>query len=196
MNRRLIYVVGPSGAGKDSVLSWLRQHTPGSAPVHWARRTIDRLNSAEPGAEDHEHVDAVAFEQLVTDSSFAMQWDANAHRYGIRHAELIRLNDSSGCVMVNGSRVHLPTAARDYPGLTVVHITATPDVLRQRLLARGRESKQAIEARMMRQIPLEIPLGCALVEVHNNSTLDKVGQQLLVQLDAFEFWPFSRWQAC
>jgi ribose 1,5-bisphosphokinase len=192
MNRRLIYVVGPSGAGKDSVLLWMRQHTPESAPVHWARRTIDRPNSTEPGAENHEQVDTAAFEALVADAAFSMHWDANTHRYGIRHSELESLNDSSWCVMVNGSRAHLPLAARDYPGLTVLHITATPAVLYQRLLARGRESKQAIEARMLRHIPLDIPTGCALVEVHNDSTLDEAGQQLQAQLDALGLWPVSR----
>jgi ribose 1,5-bisphosphokinase PhnN len=63
MNRRLIYVVGPSGAGKDSVLSWLRQHTPLAAPVHWARRTIDRPKVNLPNAEDHFSVDKATFEQ-------------------------------------------------------------------------------------------------------------------------------------
>lgn len=192
MNRRLIYVTGPSGAGKDSVLSWLRHHTPKSAPVHWARRTIDRPSAAEPDAEDHESVDAVLFEQLVVDSAFAMQWDANTHRYGIRHSELTHLSDPSWCVMVNGSRAHLPIAARDYPGLTVLHITATPAVLRQRLLARGRETEQAIEARMLRNIALDIPKGCAWVEVHNDRTLDEAGQLLLAQLDALGLWPVNR----
>ncbi len=191
MNRRLIYVVGPSGAGKDSVLSWLREHTPESAPVHWARRTIDRPNSAEPGAENHEQVDAAAFEQLVADAAFAMHWDANTHRYGIRHSQLERLNDSSGCVMVNGSRAYLPMAAHKYPGLTVLHITATPAVLRQRLLARGRESEDAIELRMLRPFSLEIPSGCASIEILNDSTLDKAGWQLVAKLRALEFWPVS-----
>jgi ribose 1,5-bisphosphokinase len=191
MNRRLIYVVGPSGAGKDSVLSWLHQHTSKSAPVYLARRTIDRLNFAEPGAQDHERVDAATFEQLVADAAFAMHWDANTHRYGIRHVELMHLQDSTGCVMVNGSRAHLPTAARDYPGLTVLHITASPDVLRQRLLARGRESESAVEARMLRHIPLEVDAACALVEVHNDSTIDAAGQQLLIQLQALGLWPLS-----
>jgi ribose 1,5-bisphosphokinase len=189
MNRRLIYVVGPSGAGKDSLLAWLREQTPESASVHWARRTIDRPNPTGPGAEDHESVDAAEFERLVADAGFAMHWDANTHRYGIRSAELVRLSDPAWCVIVNGSRAHLPMATRDYPGLTLLHITATPAVLRERLNRRGRESAEAIEARLKRSVDLMVPNGSVLIEVCNDTTLDTAGHGLLQQLQALGLWP-------
>lgn len=191
MNRRLIYVVGPSGAGKDSVLLWLRTHTPEYAPVHWARRTIDRPNMAHPGAEDHESVDTVGFKQLVANNALAMHWHANTHGYGIRHTELDRLKDPAWCVMVNGSRAHLPMAARDYPGLTVLHITAAPDVLRERLTRRGRESPEAIEARLSRSVDLAVPNGSDQIEISNDSTLDVAGHALRQQLRAMALWPFG-----
>ena len=189
MNRRLIYVVGPSGAGKDSVLSWLRTQTPESAPVHWARRTIDRPNMAQPGAEDHESVDTAGFEQLVANKALAMHWHANSHGYGIRHAELYRLKDPAWCVMVNGSRAHLPVAARDYPGLTVLHITAAPDVLRERLVRRGRELPHTIEDRLRRSVDLVVPDGSEYIEISNDSTLDVAGHALRQQLRAMALWP-------
>jgi ribose 1,5-bisphosphokinase len=188
MNRRLIYVVGPSGAGKDSVLSWLRQHTPLTAPVHWARRTIDRPNVDLPNAEDHLSVDAETFGRMVTDGEFAMQWDANTHRYGIRSDELKHLSYPSWCVIVNGSRAHLPTAAMTFPALTVLHVTASTEVLRQRLLSRGRESEKAINARLMRTVPISIPAGSNLIEIVNNSTLDDAGADLLKKLRSLNFF--------
>lgn len=191
MNRRLIYVVGPSGAGKDSVLSWLRTHTPESAPVHWARRTIDRPNMTQPGAEDHESVDTVGFAQLVANNALAMHWHANTHGYGIRHRELDRLKDPAWCVMVNGSRAHLPLAAHDFPGLTVLHITAAPDVLRERLTRRGRESPEAMEARLSRSVDLTVPNGSDRIEISNDSTLDVAGHALRQQLRALALWPLG-----
>lgn len=187
MSRRLIYVVGPSGAGKDSVLYWLRKHLPATAPVHWARRTIDRPPSGVPEAEDHASVDTTTFAKMVNERLFAMHWDANGHRYGVPHCELNVLNLPNYCVMVNGSRVHLPTAAQSYPGLTVLHITADPLVLRERLIRRGRETLEAIEARLKRNIPLSLPSGCALLEVRNNATLEQVGQELMERLLADDF---------
>jgi len=184
MNRRLIYVVGPSGAGKDSLLLWLRAHIPSSAPVHWAKRTINRPSAEGFNAEDHESVESATFEQLVSEGAFAMQWDANTHRYGIRASELTRLSDPAFCVLVNGSRAHLPMAAHLYPGLTVLHITADAAVLRDRLKQRGRESAQAIEARLSRNVDLAVPTACTLIEISNDTHLDHAGQQLLERLQA------------
>ena len=189
MNRRLIYVVGPSGAGKDSLLAWLRKQTPLAAPVHWSRRTINRRRSDGPDAEDHESVDAGGFEQLVLDTEFAMHWEANTHRYGIRKSELRGLRDPAACVMVNGSRAHLPRAASDYPGLTVLHITADRAVLRERLQRRGRESADAIEARLRRNVDLAVPGGSLLIEIRNDASLDIAGQQLMERLQALALWP-------
>ena len=56
---RLVYCMGPSGAGKDSLLDWLRAHLPTPCPVHWAQRTISR--SAMPGGEAHESVSPETF---------------------------------------------------------------------------------------------------------------------------------------
>jgi ribose 1,5-bisphosphokinase len=53
-------------------------------------------------------------------------------------------------VMVNGSRAYLEEAKRRFPELTVLYITAPIEVLRARLLSRGRENEQAIEARLNR----------------------------------------------
>ena len=39
---RLVYVAGPSGAGKDSVIEFARQHLPPGAKVRFAQRTITR----------------------------------------------------------------------------------------------------------------------------------------------------------
>jgi ribose 1,5-bisphosphokinase len=189
MNRRLIYVVGPSGAGKDSVLSWLRKNLPKTAPVHWARRTIDRLPSEALDAEDHESVETAQFAQLVADDAFALHWDANAHRYGIRQSELSGLGDPKGCVLVNGSRAHLPDAASAYPGLTVLHITADRVVLRERLMRRGRESIDAIDARLKRHVELTAPSGCSWIEIRNDTTVDAAGEQLLAYLQTYDFWP-------
>lgn len=56
----LIYVVGPSGAGKDSVLAWLRQRIPASQGVHFAQRCIDR--PVQAGSQPpHESVTAPGF---------------------------------------------------------------------------------------------------------------------------------------
>lgn len=153
---RLIFVIGPSGAGKDSLLNCLRQDVADIAamsdsttppPLYFAKRTITR--SHDQSNEDHEVVDPSEFESLVNSDAFAMHWFANGLHYGVRHQELAPMSEGVW-VMVNGSRAYLEEAKRRFPGLTVLFITAPIEVLRARLLSRGRENAEAIEARLHR----------------------------------------------
>lgn len=186
MNRRLVYVMGPSGAGKDSLLAWLRARLDPTLPVHWARRTISRPEQA--GGESHESVDASTFERLCEQQVFALHWEANGLRYGVRHTELMPFKTGTW-VMLNGSRAYLSQARRIYPELTVLHITASAPTLRQRLLARGRETPEMIEARVQRAASFRLQPQPGVVEVHNDSTLDTAGASLLHALQRLEGWP-------
>lgn len=185
MNSRLIYVVGPSGAGKDTLLTWLKSRVRSSSLLHWARRTIDRPPSIEFNAEQHESVEAEGFEKLLKEGAFAMHWEANSHRYGIRCQEIAPLYQFKW-VIVNGSRGYLPTVAKDYPGLTVLHITADQELLRKRLIDRGRESNEMIEERLRREVPIITPPHSNLIEIINNGSLESVGSFMLQRLGELE----------
>ena len=186
MTGRLVYCMGHSGAGKDSLLDWLRQHLPASGGVHWAQRTISR--AAQAGGEAHESVDEDRFLQLCDAQAFALHWEANGLHYGVRHAQLEPLGRGEW-VLVNGSRAYLPQALQKFPELVAVHITASPDVLRQRLQARGRESAEQIEARVQRAAAFQPPPHAAAVQVHNDTTLDDAGRALLQALQQLPGWP-------
>lgn len=186
MNHRLIYVCGPSGAGKDSLLAWLRTHIPPSAPVHWARRTISRPLQA--GGEAYESVTESEFAQLQAQRAFALVWHANGLHYGIRHRELAPL-EHGHWVFLNGSRAHVPEALQHYPGLTLVQITANAQTLRQRLLARGRETPDMVEARVQRALALAQTQPSPAIEIHNDGLLADAGQQWLQALAQLPDWP-------
>ena len=186
MSARLIYFMGPSGVGKDSLLGWLQAHLPQHPAVHWARRTITR--PLAPQGELHESLNATTFEALKASRVFALDWQANGLLYGIRHQELVPLV-SGTWVFVNGSRAYWPAARERYPASRSVLITASPDVLRGRLLRRGRESAEAIEARLARlQDVADTPADCT---VRNDTTLDEAGARLLEQLQRLEGWPYA-----
>jgi ribose 1,5-bisphosphokinase len=174
-DRRLIYFIGPSGAGKDSLLAWLAGHLPADFPVHWSRRTIDRPRHGE-GGEAHEAVDTQTFDALRASGAFRLHWQANSHSYGIRREELAPLAQGQW-VFVNGSRAYLPQAKQACPGLRTVLITASPEVLRDRLVARGREDAAAIAARLARL--REEPDVEADLVVRNDGSLGDSGQRLL-----------------
>lgn len=181
MSHRLVYVIGPSGAGKDSVLQGLRQSWPQAEAAHWSRRTITRPLQA--GGEQHEAVNALAFEQLCRQQAFAMHWQANGLSYGVRHEELLPLQ-AGRWVLVNGSRAWLPQLLLDWPRATLVHIDADRDILAQRLAARGRESVEAVTARLARQVPLVLPSGA--IRIDNNGPLQQAVAELQAALEQRE----------
>lgn len=177
MNQRLIVFIGPSGAGKDSLLQWLLQHAPQGLRLHHARRTITRPAGA--GSEGHESVTLPEFQALRDANAFALHWLANDTGYGVRHAELAPMAEGRW-VLLSGSRAHIDDARQRFTGLTVVHVGASPEVLRQRLLARGRETEQQVAERLARAQAYAVPPDA--LSVQNDSTLDEAGRALLAQL--------------
>lgn len=179
MTGRLIYVIGPSGAGKDSVLGALRERWSLPFATHWARRTITR--PCGPQGEQHEAVEDATFETLLQAQTFSLHWAANGLRYGIRREELKPLS-LGHWVFVNGSRGYLPELLRLWPDATVIHIGASAATLQARLASRGRESDQAINERMARNLELPPPDGC--IHIQNDSTLDDAVSVLMESLYA------------
>ena len=151
-SQRLLVVVGPSGAGKDSVLrAWRR--LAGDA-LHVTRRVITRPADVN---EDHESVTGAAFEALLANGQLATWWRANGLSYGIRQSEFAPLSQCRWVAM-NGSRAHLPTLRTQAPELCCIEITAAPQVLRARIAARRREGSEDMSARLSRQLPIDADL--------------------------------------
>lgn len=146
----LIVVVGPSGAGKDTVLQGWRSRLPAGTSVHFVRRVITR--SADPLGENHEPVSEVSFAQLLADAALAFHWQAHGLRYGVRSEALAPLARNEW-VVLNGSREYLPLMRQQAPALRVVEITAPHAVLAQRLQDRSREAAPALQERLSREVP-------------------------------------------
>ncbi|MBX9761490.1 MAG: phosphonate metabolism protein/1,5-bisphosphokinase (PRPP-forming) PhnN [Pseudomonadaceae bacterium] len=151
MTGRLIYLMGPSGSGKDSLLDAARERLAARGCVI-ARRVITR--SAEAVGEDAVGVSPAEFDQLEADGAFALSWRANGLAYGIPR----QIDDwlaAGQDVLVNGSRGYLPEARARYPELQAILLQVDEAALRQRLQARGRESAEQIEARLARSRELQ-----------------------------------------
>ncbi|WP_341892564.1 phosphonate metabolism protein/1,5-bisphosphokinase (PRPP-forming) PhnN [Variovorax sp. YR752] len=148
-SHRLLIVVGPSGAGKDSLISAWLGSLPAAIRPQRARRTITRPADAH---EDHEWIDAAAFARDRDAGAFAFWWTAHGLAYGIRQRELAPLA-SGRWVVMNGSREHLATLREAAPHARVVTVDAPAELRRQRLRSRGREDAPAQGARLQRAAP-------------------------------------------
>jgi phosphonate metabolism protein PhnN/1,5-bisphosphokinase (PRPP-forming) len=168
----LILVVGPSGAGKDTVLGLARSALDGDPRFRFVRRTITR--AADAGGEDH---DAVTDAEFAT-RDFALQWEAHGLKYGIPID--IEADLAGGRVVIaNISRGAIGRAAARYP-VRVVEVLASPEILAQRLAARGRETAADIAARLARAVP--IPDGVPVDRVVNDTTPDTAADAFVALL--------------
>ncbi|MEB0109135.1 phosphonate metabolism protein/1,5-bisphosphokinase (PRPP-forming) PhnN [Pseudomonas sp. GNP013] len=146
MAGRLIYLIGPSGSGKDSLLDAARSRLA-ERGCRIVRRVITR--SAEAVGEAAQGVTPEQFAALQAQGAFALSWQANGLSYGIPR-EIDDWLAAGEDVLVNGSRAHLAQTRERYPGMGVLLLAVDHTLLRQRLIARGRESLADIEERLAR----------------------------------------------
>jgi len=145
---RLVAVVGPSGAGKDTLLNLARTALAGDSSVVFARRVVTRAASE---TEDNAQVSLDGFQRALAQGEFAMHWEAHGHCYGVPRT--IDGDIRAGrTVVVNGSRTLIAEMRRAYADAVVVLVTAPPDVLAERLAMRARGSDGPIEQRLQRAV--------------------------------------------
>ncbi|CAH1649159.1 Ribose 1,5-bisphosphate phosphokinase PhnN [Chelatococcus asaccharovorans] len=163
---RLVLVVGPSGAGKDSVLRGARARLAHDDRYVFPRRSVTRPPSAD---EDNISLNEDAFIALVNADAFALHWQAHGHRYGVPRAVDTAIA-SGATVICNVSRTVLQAARLRYQHVTVIGITASRDVLAARIFGRARESEDEATKRLDRATALRaVPLD---VEIDNGGALE------------------------
>jgi phosphonate metabolism protein PhnN/1,5-bisphosphokinase (PRPP-forming) len=155
----LVLVVGPSGAGKDTLLAAARRALSDDPRFHFVRRVITRAAGA--GGEAHEAVTEAEFAAR----DFALQWQAHGLRYGIP----VDAVEGRAIAVANVSRTIVAMAAARF-AVRVIEVTAPPDILAARLASRGRESPDDVTARLARGVA--IPSGVPVDTVVNDGSLE------------------------
>lgn len=140
---RLVLVVGPSGAGKDTLM---RLAAEACRDAVFPRRVVTRASSQ---AESNEEMAREVFDASVAVGEFAFHWHAHGLSYGLRRSldDAIRAGRT---VVVNVSRTVIADARARYATPVVVLVTAPADVLEERLAGRSRASDGSLEARLAR----------------------------------------------
>jgi len=175
----LVGVVGPSGAGKDTLMDGARAALAGDARFVFARRIITR--PAEAGGEDHLPATTAEFARMRDQGAFALSWDAHGLSYGIP-AGVAAQTRQGRVVVANLSRGVLADAAARFP-LLVLEITAPLELRAARLAARGRESVEDVALRLSRDAPLPDGLNIRRV-VNDGSPEQGIAAVLMVLRDA------------
>ena len=145
---RLILVVGPSGAGKDTLIGLARAACADARNIVFPRRVVTREASV---SEDNVQLSLDAFRQARMRGDFAVHWEAHGQCYALPRAidDDIRAGRT---VVANVSRTVVDAIRRGYADVTVVSITAPSEILAERLAARARSSDGQIEYRLSRAV--------------------------------------------
>lgn len=177
----LVAIVGPSGAGKDTLMNAARAALAGDERFLFVRRVITR--PAEAGGEDHEPATPEVFARRAATGDFVLSWQAHGLDYAIPARLLADVADGRVAI-VNLSRKVISAAEAAFPKVIVVEITAPVAVLARRLAARGRESEVEIAGRLAREAPL-IARRAAVHRISNDRDLPIVADEFITLLRGF-----------
>jgi len=181
----VVAVVGPSGAGKDSVMNHARERLGDLAKdVSFVRRVITR--EANRNTEDHDSVDEEKFQRMVAEGAFAAHWFANGLSYGLP-VSMDRFVEGGGIVVANVSRAAIVQLRQRYAYVLPVVITAPADVLAERLRKRGREGTEAIAERLKRAEASELAVEGEITIV-NDGSLDEASEKFIAALRKARAW--------
>jgi len=166
-----VFVCGPSGAGKDSVMHWAATHLAGRQDIVFARRMVTRQSHA---GSDHDEVTAEQFARLKDGGGLTWWWEAHGFCYGIDacYAEQVAAGRT---VVVNGSREHVG-ALEVAENMRVVQVVAHAGHLASRLAQRGRDAPHEVSQRLSRNT--RFPDLRADHTICNQGTLADAGRQL------------------
>lgn len=151
-NGAFVAVVGPSGAGKDTLIAHAKAALADEPQVEFVRRVITRHSDGQ--TEDHDTLADAEFVEAEGYGAFALAWEAHGLRYGLP-ASIDRAIGNGHVAIANVSRGALPALRERYANVAVVEVTADPEILAARLAGRGRESRGEILARLARTIACE-----------------------------------------
>ena len=178
MTTSLIYVVGASGSGKDSLMRYGRERLADVPGVLFAHRYITRR--AHAGDENHVSLSVQEFAARDKAGLFAMHWNSHGHQYGIG-IEINQWLAKGIAVVMNGSREYLDEARRAYPEILPVWIDVSPEILQERLRLRARESESDIAARLVRHQCMSRTVRDGII-ITNDGPLAEAGEALVAAI--------------
>lgn len=146
ISRLLIFVVGTSGSGKDSVIrETVAYLTKNGVPAQIMKRMITRKPD-ENEKSNYLPVD----EFLSRKSEFAIAWKIYGNWYGIPWDSLSIAYENHSLLLINVSRGVLYEARKLFPSSLIILVTVPKKTAESRIKKRGRENNEGIQMRLSR----------------------------------------------
>lgn len=177
---KIYYLVGPSGVGKDTLLNQLKQRQYSDKQPLVAHRYITR--PVRVNDENHIELFDFDFNRRKAAGLFLFDWTSQDCSYAVGK-EIKKWRKSGFNVLVNGSRKYMETAREIYPALVPIWMTVSEDILRQRLIQRGRENEDEIDQRIQRNRELNDLRPNDCVFINNDQTIEDTIGQLMALIE-------------
>jgi ribose 1,5-bisphosphokinase len=166
-------VVGPSGAGKDSVMAGAKALLHYQPSIIFPQRIVTRAPDA---AEGNVEMSQREFDLVDASGGFALAWMAHKLSYAVPVEADAYV--AQGCiVVVNISRSVVPALRRRYTRGLVAFIDAPAHIRRARICQRGREESGAVDERLAREVASFLPAD-ADVLIDNSGSVEHAARAL------------------
>jgi ribose 1,5-bisphosphokinase len=119
------------------------------------------------------------FQKEKSKGTFGIHWEAYDFLYGIRNSLIINPLNEGKNVLLNISRSKIVEAQERYGGkynVVVLEIKGDPEMIRNRLKKRGRETDEQIDARIARDIEQSKKVSenaKKLITIKNDGTIEE-----------------------
>jgi len=144
---RAVVITGPSGVGKGTLIRSLRERMPGLQLSVSA--TTRRPRTGETHGVDYHFMSPVQFERHVRDGDFVEYADYASARYGTLRSELETRSASGSPVLLEIEVQGARQVRQTMPEAVQVFIAPpSVDALRARLVGRGTDAAEQVEARL------------------------------------------------
>ena len=174
----LVHVVGPSGAGKDTLLAGARWALAKDDRFVFPHRIITR--ETDSGAEQHVPITIDAFRDAERLSAFFLSWRSHGLAYALPGTIAAHL-ERGLIVVVNVSRTVIPAAEARAENVTILNVSASPAILAARLATRGREAAEAIRPRLERVVPIQAQRA-EIIEIANDGAVEAATADFIAAL--------------